>query len=150
MKTLLSALALTIVMAHQGYCQDIKNKEVPSVIKDSLSKNFSINDADWNKEGANYEASFEQKGNEISVLFDNGGNIIETEKEIKQDELPPSVHNVIKKEYAVYELEEIARIDANGTITYEVELEKGNESFDLIFDMGGKVLNKILKQEDKD
>lgn len=54
------------------------------------------------------------------------------------------------KEYAVYELEEVARIDAKGTITYEVDLEKGNESFDLIFDPSGKVLNKILKQEEKD
>lgn len=150
MKTLLSVLALTIVMAHQCHSQDIKNKEVPSVIKNSLSKNFSINDADWNKEGAHYEAAFEQKGTEISVLFDNAGNIIETEKEIRQDELPPSVLDVLKKEYASYKLEEAARIDAKGAITYEAELEKANDSFDLIFDSHGKVLNKISKQGEKD
>lgn len=150
MKTLVGVFAIAITFVHAGYAQDVKEKDVPVAIKNSLVKNFTTNRAEWNKEGANYEASFKEKGNEMSVVFDDAGNIVETEKEIKQNELPLPVQNVLKKDYKDYELEEIAVIDSKGTITYETELERGKESLEIIFSADGKVISKTDKEGEKD
>ena len=146
MKTLLGAVAITIVMASTGYGQDLKERDVPSAIRNSLAANFSKDHANWNKEGTNYEASFKLKGKEISVLFDDAGNVVETEQEIGAADLPPSAMDVLKNEYSGYDVEEFARIDTQGVITYEVELKQEKQSFDLIFDSDGKVITKNTKQ----
>jgi len=103
----------------------------------------------WDKEGDNYEASFKQKGNEMSVVLDASGNTFETEVEIEKSELPPAVLEVIKKDFAGYKIEEAAKITANNVVSYEAEVEKGEESFELIFDPQGKILKKEEEKEDK-
>lgn len=103
----------------------------------------------WDKEGDNYEASFKQKGNEMSVVLDASGNTVETEVEIEKSELPPAVLEVIKKDFAGYKIEEAAKITANNVVSYEAEVEKGEESFELIFDPQGKILKKEEEKEDK-
>lgn len=150
MKTLVSVFAIAVTFVHAGYAQDVKEKDVPVAIKNSLVTNFSINKADWNKEGENYEASFKENGKDISVVFDGSGNIVETEKEIKQNELPVPIQNILRSEYKDYELEEVARIDSKGGITFETELEKGKQSFEIIFDPTGKLISKTEKKKEKD
>lgn len=147
MKTLVGVFVIAITFVHAGYSQNVKEKDVPVVIKNSLVKNFSINRADWNKEGANYEASFKEKGNEMSVVFDGAGTVIETEKEIKHNELPQPVQNALNNDYKDYELEEIAKIDSKGATTFETELEKGKDSLEILFSGDGKVISKIEKKK---
>ena len=150
MKTLVGVFAIAMTFVHAGYAQDVKEKDVPVAIKNSLAKNFKTNSADWNKEGANYEASFKDRRNEMSVVLDDGGNIVETEKEIEINELPLPVQNILKNDYKDYELEEIAVIDSKGMITYETELERGKELLEIIFSADGKVISKIDKEGEKD
>lgn len=128
--------------------QKMNAKDVPVNVKSSLQKNYAVKDADWDKEGVNYEASFEQKGTEISVVFDGIGSILETEREIKKSELPGAILDALKKDYADFELEEAARIETKGVITYETEVEKGKMSLELIFDTNGKLMKKeVLEKE---
>lgn len=139
-------LAITQVNA-----QKMNAKDVPASVKSSLEKNYSVKDADWDKEGENYEASFEQKGTEISIVFDANGSILETEREIKKSELPIAIQNTLKKDYAGFEIEEAARIETKGVITYEAEVEKGKMFLDLVFDANGKLLKKeIIDKENED
>lgn len=149
MKTLLSLIVFgfSTILAN---AQKVDEKEVPSAIKESLKKNFSVIKAEWDKEGENYEGNFKQKGIETSIVFDAKGSVLEVEREIKKNELPSVILDVIKKDYALYEIEEAARIEANGIVTYEAELEKKEESFDLIFDNAGKLLKKVAKEKKED
>ena len=101
------------------YAQKMDSKDVPGPVKASFEKTFAAKDVKWDKEGDNYEASFKQKGNEMSVVLDASGNTVETEVEIAKSELPAAV------------------------------LEKGEESFELIFDPQGKILKKEEEKEDK-
>lgn len=139
------ALAATQVSA-----QKINAKDVPASVKGSLEKNYAIKSADWDKEGDNYEASFEQKGTEISIVFDANGSILETEREIKTSELPIAIQDTLKKDYAGFEIEEAARIETKGVVTYEAEVEKGKMSLDLIFDATGKLLKKEIVDQDNE
>lgn len=149
MKTLLVVLGMGLAMS-QANAQKLNEKDVPGSIKSSLVKAYAVKDVDWDKEGLNYEASFEQKGKEISVEFDAAGSILETEWEIKKNELPPAVMDVLKKDYADFELEETAKIDATGLISYEAEVEKGEKAYDLIFDAQGVLIKKIAKVTNQD
>ena len=129
--------------------QTIDSKDVPGPVKAGFEKNFATKDVKWDKERDNYEASFKQKGNEMSVVLDASGNTVETEVEIEKSELPPAVLEVIKKDFAGYKIEEAAKITANNVVSYEAEVEKGEESFELIFDPQGKILKKEEEKEDK-
>jgi hypothetical protein len=147
MKTLLVVIGMGL-LTMQVDAQKMNAKDVPVNVKSSLQKNYAVKDADWDKEGVNYEASFEQKGTEISVVFDGIGSILETEREIKKSELPGAILDALKKDYADFELEEAARIETKGVITYETEVEKGKMSLELIFDTNGKLMKKeVLEKE---
>jgi uncharacterized protein with ATP-grasp and redox domains len=148
MKTILVALAMMLAIT-QGNAQKISAKDVPANVKSSLEKNYAVKDVDWDKEGTNYEASFEQNGKDISLLFDASGAVLVTETEIKKDELPQSVLDTLTKDFAAYKIEETAKIETNGKISYEVEVEKGKQNFDLIFDVNGKLLEKLPKKEEE-
>lgn len=150
MKAIIIVFGLGLAIT-QVNAQKMNAKDVPASVKSSLEKNYAVKDADWDKEGANYEASFEQKGTEISVVFDGAGSILETEREIKKSELPTPILDVLKKDYSDFEVEEAARIETKGSITYEAEVEKGKMSLDLIFEANGKLLKKeITEKENED
>ncbi len=148
MKAMIMVFGLGLAIT-QVNAQKVNARDVPANVKSSLEKNYSVKDADWDKEGTNYEASFEQNGIETSVVFDGAGSILETEREIKKNELPTAILDVLKKDYADFEIEEAARIETKGVITYETEVEKGRMSLDLIFEASGKLIKKdIVKEKD--
>lgn len=148
MKTLLVVLAVALGIS-QGNAQRIKSNEVPDRVKKELEQNFNVKDADWEKEGENYEANFEQKGTEISVVFGVDGRVLETEHEIDKKELPTAVLEGLKRDYKDYKIEEASRIESNGILTYEAEVEKAEKTLELIFDGQGKLLKKVILEEDE-
>lgn len=148
MKTLLLVLAVTAGIG-QADAQRIKSNEVPDGVRKELEKKFNVKDADWDKEGENYEASFKRKGSEISVVLGVNGRILETEHEINKNELPPAVLKALMLDYEGYKIEEAARIESGGVFTYEAEVEKEEQTFDLIFDAQGKLLKKVVLEEDE-
>ncbi len=148
---LVSCLVLTSVVN----AQDLKSADVPEVIKKSFEKNFPNTKVDsWEKEGADYEAEFHQNKVEGSAIFDANGKFIEVEEEIKTTNLPKNAIEYCTKTYVGYTLEEAAKIkSAEGKITYEAEMKKGKEHFDVMFDDKGNFVKKgdvETKKEGKD
>ena len=150
MKTIIiiALLGLSIVQVN---AQKMKESDIPSVVKAAFKKAFpSAKEVKWSKEEEEaglYEVEFKNSKTEMSVLMDEAGTVKEVETEIKKSELPTAVQESIKKDYAGYKIEEAAKIVSNGITTYEAEVEKGEKSFDLIFDVNGKLLKKIEKKE---
>jgi len=131
--------------------QNVESKDIPAAVKKSLETNLKMKDAKWEKEEGNYEASFKKDGKETSVVINEAGTIVESKVEIVKKDLPVAVQAVLNKDYIGFKIEEAAKITANGVVTYEAEVEKGKETFELIFDAQGKVLKKKKKEaEDKD
>lgn len=121
--------------------QKISDKDVPSVVKSVLLKNYpNAKELKWEKEKGNYEAGFEVAKTDYSVLIDASGNILETEIEIKMDALPATAKIYVSKNYAGQKIKEVAKItDSKGFTTYEVEVN----GKDLIFDNSGKFLKEV-------
>jgi len=142
MKTKIVAIALCFLSVPM-FAQKMNTKDVPAAVKAGLEKNLQVKEAKWDKEGDNYEANFKKGGKEMSAVFDAAGAMIETEVEIAKSELPAGVQEALKKDFPGFKLEEAARITAGSVVTYEAEVEKGEETFELIFDGQGKLLKKV-------
>ena len=137
-KLMLSAVAI-VAMCSVSLAQEHGEKKekavnVPTAVTAAFAKQFGPTDADWEKEGANYEAEFERNKKETSAVFSADGKLLETEVEIPVAELPAAAMEYIKKNHAGATVKEAAKItDAAGVVSYEAEI-KGK---DLIFDAKG-------------
>ena len=149
MKYTLFTLSLIVI----GFCanaQKLTESQAPAnVMKTFKARYPSIHEAKWEKEDVNYESNFRINKLETSAIFDSEGNLIETETEIPKSSLPKAVSDAVVRDYADHKIEETAKIDKNGIITYEVEVEKGEKSFDLIYDEKGKFLTTTPVNEKK-
>ncbi|HTF19488.1 MAG TPA: PepSY-like domain-containing protein [Chryseolinea sp.] len=126
--------------------QKVSEESVPQPVRAGLPKSYQAKGVEWSREDANYEATFRKDGKEVSLVIDATGNTIETETEIKSADLPAAVINSVKNDYPSYTIAEAAKIvTADGHVTYEAEVGKGKETFDLIFDTAGKLVSKEVK-----
>lgn len=144
MKIYILILALCFTGA-EIRAQKMNSTDVPVAVKNSLETTLQIKVATWDKEDENYEANFRKDGKKMSVLFNNAGTVLETEVEIIKSELPDNVNETLIQDFSDYKIDEICKITTKGVVTYEVEIEKPGNSFELLFDVQGK----LLKKEDK-
>lgn len=145
MKNILLTAAFAFAFGFAN-AQKIKEAEVPAPVKAKFASLYpGVKAEKWEKEGANFEAEFDQNKVETSVLFDASGNLLETETEISPNDLPQTVKDYMAKNKPGMSIHEASKIvTAGGTVTYEVEVKDG----DYIFDANGNFLNK--EAEDKD
>ena len=138
-KSTVTMLAMPFVTF--SFAQKTQEKNVPANVKSTIQKNYpAAKSIKWDKEGDNYEASFDLNKTDNSVLLDVQGNIIETEIEITLVQLPNGILKYVSKHYAGKQAKEAAKItDAKGNVTYEVEIK----GMDLIFDSNGKFIKEI-------
>ncbi|PLK44938.1 PepSY-like domain-containing protein [Emticicia sp. TH156] len=126
-----SLTTLAIALSTVVFAQRLAADKVPAAIKQAFAKAYPTAKAvKWDKEGKDYEASFEQGEDELSVVFDEKGQVLETEKEIKFSELPAAVQQALKGK----KVKEAAIIMKGGKTMYEAEV--GGK--DLMFDSEGK------------
>lgn len=153
MKTIL-VMAVVVLTSATACAQKVKESELPAGVKEAFAKKYPGAKAEWEKEGADYEAEFDLNKVESSAVFDGAGTFKELEQEIKVAELPKGVADYCTKHFAGYKIEEAARItDAGGKVSYEAEMKKGKEHFDAMFDDKGSFLKKSepsSKEEEKD
>ena len=137
-------LASSLLIINGAKAQDLKESEVPEIIKQSFIKKYPNTKVDgWEKEGTDYEAEFHLNKVESSASFDANGRFKELEQEIKITELPKAASEYCAKTYIGYKIGEASKItDVNGKIMFEAELQKGKEHFDVMFDDKGNFIKK--------
>ena len=136
-----------VLFAVNIFAQEAK---VPANVKTKFQALYpSAEEVKWDVEENYFEVTFESEDDvDMSLLFDEKGNIVEIETEIETEDLPVIIKNRIEKDFADWDLEEAAKISSNGKTTYEAELEKGEKKMDAIFFPDGKLVKKIVKKED--
>ena len=148
MKTKLLLIAV-LLFSFVIFAQDAN---VPKAVKDSFAKYYpKVTDVKWDKEGATeFEAGFNENGYNISVVFDEKGNVKETETAIQISVLPKSAALFVEKNYPGFKISEAAKIlDAKGEVTFEAEITKDKVKKDLLFDSKGNAINKDVKKENE-
>jgi hypothetical protein len=140
LKTLLLIL-VTLLSIKCAYSQKINASQVPSPVKTKFqSLHPDIKTVSWTKhKKAGYEAEFKQNNNEFGVTIDSLGNLMETEMEMKISELTKEIHEYVAKNYPDYTITDAAQITfADGKPIFKVEITKGKESAELLFDSSYK------------
>jgi parvulin-like peptidyl-prolyl isomerase len=120
--------------------QKLSDKDVPQAVQAALQKAYpSLKEVKWEKEGNNYEASFDFNKTEYAVLFDAKGNVVETEVKIELKQFPELVSSYVATHYQAQKIKEAAKItDAKGVVTYQAEIKGA----DLIFDSKGNFIKE--------
>ena len=134
-KTILFS-AVIVFAATYAFAQDLKSKDVPTVVKAALAKKYpKATKVSWEKEKGNYEANWGGKsGEDNSVQFTPAGDFVEEVNAISVSQLPPAVSTYVKANYKGAKIREAGKVtDAKGQKMFEAEI-KGK---DLIFDEKG-------------
>jgi Tfp pilus assembly protein PilX len=141
MKTFLLILSVVLCTAVSS-AQKINAAKVPASVNSNFNAKFpNASKVKWEKEKENYEASFVVNQSEQSALLNSVGELIETEIEITNKELPKNVLPYVASKYPGKKISETSKItSAQGLITFEVEI-KGK---DLIFDNNGFLIKEII------
>ncbi len=119
-------------------------QSTPTKVQDAFNTKFpNAKSVEWEKENdTEWEAEFKLNGIEYSANFGTDGTWKETEHEIKVNELPENVKNTLANEFSEYEIEEAEMVETSDFNGYEVEIEKGEETMEVVFDKSGKVIKK--------
>ena len=105
------------------------SKKVPAAVKAAFAKAYpTAADVDWEIEDGNFEAEYEMADNqEMSVVYDANGTVIETEVPIAFRELPMAVQTAVKGK----KVKETTKItNSKGVVTYEVGVRRKDMMFD--------------------
>ena len=127
--------------------------KVPQPVNDAFKQKFpEASKVKWEKEtGDNYEAAFKIKGSEYSASFSIIGEWLETESESNIGELPPTVLNSFNTLHKGVQVKEVSKIELkDGSIQYEIEIQHGIQSVDLLYAVDGKELKGIKQGKEKE
>ena len=150
MKTALF-ITLSVLIFGLISCSE-KYSDVPQdVVKNFNSKFPDAEEIEWEKEDDNeWEAEFEQSGTEYTASFDSKGAWLETERYVKETDLPLLVLESLKANYVNYKIEEIAYVEKDTNNYYEIELLFGEKSMEVAISENGNTLNPNETEDDDD
>lgn len=127
-------------------------QEVPNEVKDAFEKKFpGVSVISWEKESVTeWEADFKQNKVKYSANFSSDGIWIATEYEISQNDIPKKVIKAFKKAFPDFEIDEAERMESSIGIRYELEIEKGDDEREILFDENGEILSQKEEEDDND
>ena len=125
--------------------QDISADKVPSVVLNTVQTKFgTAGKIEWEKKKNLYEAEFKTDSIEHAVYIDPAGKLVMYKLDIKENELPAAVATIISTEYSGYKIDDTEKVEKDGIIYYQVELEgKGKKDLELVFSADGKLATQI-------
>ncbi|MCB7480152.1 PepSY-like domain-containing protein [Christiangramia sediminis] len=129
-------------------CQEKKkdkeaDKTAPEAVQMAFQKKYpGENDPDWKQDEHGYwESHFKQDGEKYRADFNADGSWVETENDIKEEELPEAIKNVIKEKYSDHEITEIEFVDnAEKGKFYDVEFKQKGKNKDVMFREDGSII----------
>lgn len=132
-------VATTVVMA-----QDINSSEVPEAVTKAFNEEHpDAGDIEWERSMENYKVEFDIGRMEHEIWYSASGTVLQKEIEITEADLPQAIRDIINEKYPGYAVDDVEMKWQDNTTTYQVELEKGKEEWDIIFDSNGKILQEL-------
>ena len=136
--TLLSVFAGGLLIAACG-----QNNMPPRAVKDAFTKKFNaVQKFKWELEDNEWEAEFNSDGKEMSASFDSTGNWLETETEIKREDVPAEVFKSVHLKYDGWKIKEIEKVEKPGFNGYEFELKNKETKTEIVVSDSGELISK--------
>lgn len=113
------------------------------------SAHAGATDLAWSREDSgDYEASFTEGGEQMSIVYATDGTPGAVETEIAVADLPAAVTATLARDYAGKTVNEAARIVSGGQTTYEAEITEDGKPRDLVFNTDGKLAASMAAEAD--
>ncbi len=139
MKKILFALLLSTGFILQAAAQEVKESDVPTAVKTSFKSAFAnAKDVEWKKKEGNYKAKFEVNGTDYIAYYGADGKIISKGLKIRRSELPTAIADAVKSGYAGRTIDNVYRMDKNGSAFYLVKLD-GDPDTKVLYTPDGQV-----------
>ncbi|MCB0526297.1 MAG: PepSY-like domain-containing protein [Lewinellaceae bacterium] len=148
-----AAIALSIFSGNKVVAQKVSPDNIPTVVKSTFSEKFpNAAKAKWSMEEEEvFEVEFRQLGQKSSAKIEANGNFLESETNIKRSDLPVTVVQALNTQFAGYKIEKTEKVTfPDGSVAYELEIEKGEQSLEVQFNADGKLLKKEEEKEEKE
>ncbi len=141
MRNPISVFALGLLILSNACTQ---NPDVPEAVKSAFVQKFpNVTKVSWEIEDAtSWEAEFELKNVAYSAVFSVQGEWVETEREIDMSEIPAPIQVVLDRDFLEFNVVEAEITEKPEGIFYELEVGKGDETWELIFDVIGQLVDK--------
>ncbi len=126
--------------------------QAPDAVKQAFAVKFPFaTDVKYEMEKDAFEATFKDKGVEMSANFDAAGKWLETETGIKSGDLPKEVSASVAKNFAGCKIFEVAKVETpDKGVCYEMDVNNGKEGFEVCFSSKGDILSKHPLKKEKE
>jgi hypothetical protein len=135
-------LLLIMIPGMAIYGQDLKDSDVPVVVKNTFRKvhpNMFVYEWEWKKKCQCYEAEFKNKGMKHKAYFDKNGNWQHTRVKVDEDAVPGNIHSSFaRSSYQSWKTDDITIYHfPDSVVQYEIEVKKGKQKKYLYFSASG-------------
>lgn len=140
---------LMLSLSMDACAQKVSEADVPQPVRTAFIKQFpKAEHARWEMETkTEYEVNFKVEGSDRSATYTKDGAWLETEHTIKADALPQPVRNAIAADYADQKVKAIEVAETPKGTVYEVDMEKGEKSVEVVFSADGKVVETKVEED---
>jgi hypothetical protein len=120
--------------------QVIPQSQVPPAVLNAFQGKFaSIPEVKWETKGELYKAEFKVDKRGHDVWIDKSGKITKHKEDFPKKDLPAVIQQQITKEFKDYKLDDADKIEMDGKIFYQVELDGTSDDRKVLFSADGKV-----------
>lgn len=143
---------LSIAFSMQSCAQKPESNNVPEKVQTAFNAKFpDAKKVEWEMENdSEWEAEFKWNGKEYSANFGTEGEWRETENEIKESEIPADIRAILDQNFSDYEIEDPEIAEKPSGKSYEMEIEMGDEEFEVTIDAEGNLTKKMENEENDD
>jgi hypothetical protein len=143
MKKILFVGLFTAGLMLSSYAQDnLKEKDVPPAIQTTFKTEFpNAKDVEWKLKDGKYKVEFEINGLDHFAKYGTDGKIMAKGMKIRTSELPNAVSSAVKSGYADRTIDDVYRVDKDGSAFYLVKLN-GNPETKVLYSADGQVVPK--------
>ncbi|GGK57550.1 PepSY-like domain-containing protein [Rufibacter glacialis] len=133
MKTILLSLSMAAGTL-LGCSQHLTPGQLPSLVQNSVHVKFpQAKIIEWERTGAHFEAEFDIAGIDHTVLVDTTGQILMQKQDITSAQLPQAITVALQKDYQAYLIDDLEKVEREGQVYYQVELENQNEDLKKVY-----------------
>jgi hypothetical protein len=124
----------------------IKESDVPTAVQTSFKSSFpNATDVEWKMKEGKYKVKFEINGTDHMAAFGTDGKLMSKGLKIRTSELPSAVSAAVKNAYADRTIDNVYRVDKNGSVYYMVKLD-GTPDTKVMYSADGQV---VTEKKDK-
>jgi hypothetical protein len=137
MKKFILLIAAVAFVANAN-AQVVQVKEVPGVVITTFQGSYpSVNNVEWRKVGTFYEADYSENSNDMYVMYDPSGKIVETGQGVAVSSYPAPLTTYVKTKYKDDKIKKVYKVkDANGKTIWKGKVKEDY----LIFDENGNYI----------